>query len=143
VIDRSEAVVENDTMRGIHVWYHIKALDRRPNSDQPPREPYSIPILIHGEVARRLPAEYIEAVVDEALDIFSELEDYRGVLFAISPRRIAVIVDGQSFRVIVIPVELVEEAAEGSTKRQLETWLAAPRSRFYLMHIARSRFEDG
>ena len=66
VIDRSEAVVENDTMRGIHVWYHIKDLDRRPNSDQPPEEPYSIPVLIHGEVARRLPMEYIEAVVDEA-----------------------------------------------------------------------------
>ena len=82
-------------------------------------------------------------MVDEAMEIFSELEDYWGILFAISPRRIAVIVDGQSCRVIVIPVELVEEIIEGSRKRKLQTWLAAPRSRFYLMHIAASRFEDG
>ena len=77
------------------------------------------------------------------VEVFSELEDYRGVMFAISPRRVAVIVDGQSFRVIVIPFEFVEEAADCSTKSKLETWLAAPRSRFYLMHIAGSRFEKG
>jgi hypothetical protein len=52
-------------MRGIHVWNHVKGLDRRPNSDRPPEVPDSI--LIHGEVARRLPMEHTEAAVDEAL----------------------------------------------------------------------------
>jgi hypothetical protein len=140
VIDRSEAVVENDTMRGIHVWYHVKDLGRS-NSDQPPEEPDSILIVIHRAVRQRWPAEYIEAVVDEALQIFSASEDYSGTLCVISPRRIAVVLDGRACIGLVIPVEVIEQVIEGSRKKRLQTWLAEPWGRLYQMHIAGSAFE--
>ena len=55
----------------------------------------------------------------------------------------AAVLDRQALRGLVIPVEFVEQVIDGSMKSKLQAWLAAPQSRFYLMHVAGSFFEEG
>jgi hypothetical protein len=142
-IDRSEAVFNNDVMQGIHVWYH--AIDDQGQATNPhgPEQPTSMTIEIHGAVAQQFPKEYVEAVIGEAMQISRDSEDRPDTLVVVNPRRIAVILDKRARRGTVIPVEFIDQVIEGSMKTRLQAWLAAPQSRFYLMHIAGSWFARG
>jgi hypothetical protein len=89
------------------------------------------------------PKEYVEAVIGEAMQISRDSEDRPDTLVVVNPRRIAVILDKRARRGTVIPVEFIDQVIEGSMKTRLRAWLAAPQSRFYLMHIAGSWFARG
>ena len=143
VIDRSEPVVENDAMQGIHVWYHVNDNQGQPTNPHPPDQSTPMTIEVHGEVAQRFPKEYVEAVIEEAMQISLAYKDRPDTLVVVNPRRIAAILDRSAHRGAVIPVEFIEQVIDGPKKTRLQAWLAAPVTRFYVMHIAGSMFAGG
>ena len=86
-IDRSEAVVENGSLRGMLVWYHEIDLEVQPTTGQPPAGPTSMTIEIHSTIAQQFPREYIEAVLDQAMQISYQLRDRQDTLVVVNPRR--------------------------------------------------------
>jgi hypothetical protein len=142
-IDRSEAVVEDDEMQGIHVWYHVIDHPRELTNAHPPEQSTSMTIEVHGAVAEHFPKEYVEAVIGDAVQISLAYKDRPDTLVVVNPRRIAAILDRTAHRGAVVPVDLIAQVIEGSMKTRLQTWLAVPASRFYVMHIAGSFFAGG
>ena len=100
----------------------------------------TMPIEVHPEVAKLFAKEYVEAVVIDAMKILPAYQQRKDTLVVINPRRVAVIIDKQARRGAVIRVELIEQVVEGPMKSKLQSWLAAPASPFYVMHIAGSWF---
>ncbi len=140
VIDRTEAFTEDGALRGIHVWYHLDEhrVERgTPASRQPPT---SLAIEVHEQILRQLPKEYIEAVVEDAVQIWRSRPDRRGTTVVINPRRIAVVLDGRANRGAVLPLPLIEPALDASGRSDLEAWLESPQSRFLQMHLSGSWF---
>jgi hypothetical protein len=80
-------------------------------------------------------------VISEAMLILPAYKNRQDTLVVINPRRLAIIVDEPMNRGVALPVELIEQAIEGPKLDKLEQWLSAPKSRFYVMHIAGSWFE--
>jgi hypothetical protein len=104
-------------------------------------EPSTSPTIeIDGVVAQQFPMEYVEAVIGEAMQISFEFKDRQDTLVVVNLRRLAVILETRAHRGTVIPVEFIDQVIEGSMKTRLRAWLAAPASRFYVMHIAGSWF---
>ena len=100
----------------------------------------TMPIEVHADVAKSFAKEYVEAVVTDAMKILPSYQQRQDTLVVVNPRRVAVILDKQSRRGAVIPVEMIEQIIEGQMKAKLQTWLASPASPFYVMHIAGSWF---
>ena len=136
VIDKAEAITNHGEMLGIHVWFHEadEPQKKTPQKAEAPMDMMSIEV--HGLIAQKFSKEYIEAVVDDALKILPSYKDRQDTLVVINPRRVAVLLDKQSHRGSVLPLEFVEQVIEGSMKAKLQTWLSDPPSPFYLMHIA-------
>ena len=84
--------------------------------------------------------EHIEAVVDEAIEIWRSHQDGHGTMVVINPRRIAVILDKQAIRGAVVPVELIYPAIDDATRTKVQSWLKAPSTRFHVVQIAGSWF---
>jgi hypothetical protein len=140
VIDRAETVTDHGQMQGVQVWYHDGAPSSEPATSAYGPAPTAFSIEVHKGVADRFPKEYIEAVISDAMLILPAYAHRQDTLVVINPRRLAVILDGQVSRGVMIPVELIEQVIEGPKLDRLEQWLAAPKSRFYVMHIAGSWF---
>lgn len=141
VIDRAETVTDDGQMQGVQVWYHDGAPGSEPAGPASGPAPTAFSIEVHQLVADRFPKEYIEAVISEAMLILPAYKNRQDTLVVINPRRLAIIVDEPMSRGVVLPVELIEQAIEGPKRDKLEQWLSAPKSRFYVMHIAGSWFE--
>jgi hypothetical protein len=140
VIDKAEAVTDHGVMQGIHVWYHVNDRQPEPVSPERPQQVISLAVEVHIQVFRQLPMEHIEAVVDEAIQIWRSHPDGHGTTVLISPRRIAVVLDKQANRGALVPVELIYPAIEDATKSKVQTWLEAPPTRFLVVQIAGSWF---
>ncbi len=141
VIDRAEAITNQGEILGLHVWYH--ATSDRPKPTSPPKPPpNSFTIEVHGQIAQQHSKEYIEAVVASAIEILPSYRHRRDTLVVINPRRVAVIMDQQNRQGTVVPVDMIMQVTDGLTKTRLLTWLAAPASPFYVMHIAGSWFSQ-
>jgi hypothetical protein len=141
VIDRAETVTDHGQMQGVQVWYHDGALGSEPARSDSEPVPTAFSIEVHKSVADRFPKEYIEAVISDAMLILPAYKHRQDTLVVINPRRLAIILDERVSRGVAIPVELIEQTIEGPKLDRLEQWLAAPKSRFYVMHIAGSWFE--
>jgi hypothetical protein len=136
VIDRTESDTAEEAPRGIHVWYHDNGL--RPGSVDPrPRpQPTSLTVEVDGGILRRFPKEYVEAVVEDAVQVWRSDRGRHGTLVVVNPRRIAVVLDGPANRGAVRPVESIYPALEESTRAAVQTWLAAPATRFFVTPLA-------
>ena len=99
-----------------------------------------MPFDVHGLIARSLSREYVEAVVTDALGILPSYRDRRDTLVVVNARRVAVILDKQARRGLVIPVDLIEQVVSGPVKERLQAYLASPTQARYVMHIAGSWF---
>lgn len=97
-------------------------------------------IEVHSSVAKSFPKEYVEAVVTDALRILPTYKDRKDSLVVINARRVAVILDKQAQRGLVIPVDLIEQVIEGPMKDRLQAYLASPTPMYFVMHIAGSWF---
>jgi hypothetical protein len=100
----------------------------------------TMPIEVHPDVAKSCAEEYVEAVITDAMKILPSYQHRKDTLVVINPRRVAVILDKQAHKGAVISVDLIEQVVEGQMKAKLQTWLAAPASPFYVMHLAGSWF---
>ncbi len=100
----------------------------------------TMPVEVHGAIANSFAREYVEAVIGDALKILPAYRDRTDTLVVINPRRVAVILDKQARRGAVVPVDLIKQIVTGGMKLKLQSWLAAPASPFYVMHIAGSWF---
>ncbi len=139
VIDKTQTVTEQGTLQGINVWYHD--VEQQPVSGpEPSRQPFSLAFEVHDQIHRQLPKERIEAIVEEALQICRSREEWRGMLIVINPGGIAVILDKQANRGVVLPVELVYPALEKPIRQRVETWLQAPPTRRHVVQIDGSWF---
>jgi hypothetical protein len=140
VIDGMQAVTEHGTLQGIDVWYH--AIDRQGEPALPgPRElPVSLALEVHNQVFQQLPKEHIEALFDEAKQIWRSLQDEHRTLVVINPGRVAVVLDKQANRGVALTVELIYPGIDASARTRVETWLEAPDSRRHLIQIAGSWF---
>jgi hypothetical protein len=141
VIDRAETVTDHGQMQGVQVWYHDGAASPVSAESASGPAPAAFSIEVHKGAADRFPKEYIEAVISDAMLILPAYKHRQDTLVVINTRRLAVILDKQASRGVMIPVELIEQVIEGPKLDQLEHWLAAPKSRFYVMHITGSWFE--
>src|SRR4051812_14974213 len=95
---------------------------------------------VHGLIAGSFSREYVEAVVTDALKILPSYKDRRDSLVVVNARRVAVILDKQAQRGLVIPVDLTEQVVSGPMKDRLQAYLASPTQAYYVMHIAGSWF---
>jgi hypothetical protein len=139
VIDRTQAVVEGGSLQGMNVWYH---LDHRANPVKPerPQEPVALPFEVNGQVYQQVPKEHIEAVIEEAIQIWRSNQDSHGTLAVINPQRIVVILDRYANRGAVLPLDLVYPALHQSTRSGIDRWLNAPPTRRHLVLIDGSWF---
>jgi hypothetical protein len=103
-------------------------------------DPFNVEV--HGRIAKDFSKEYVEAVVNDALKILPSYEERKETLVVVNPRRVAVILDTQARRGMVIPVDFIEQAFEGPMKERLQKWLASRASPYYVMHIAGSWFDE-
>jgi hypothetical protein len=140
VVDRTQAVAEEGTLQGINVWYHTSDQQPQTVNAAPPQQPLSLAIEVNGQVFQRVPKEHIEAVVDEAIQIWRSSQDSRGTLVVINPQRIAVILDSHANRGAVLPLELVYPVIDDSARTAVENWLKALPTRRHVFLIDRSWF---
>jgi hypothetical protein len=138
VIDKAEGITDHGVMLGIHVWYHVNDRQPQPTTPMPPQQPIPLTIEVRTEILKQIPKEHLEAVVDEAIEIWRSHQDAHGTMFVISPRRIAVILDKQANRGAVVPIELIYPGIEDAIKTKVQTWLKAPSTRFLVVHVVGS-----
>lgn len=98
---------------------------------------------VHGLIAKSFSREYVEAVVADALKILPAYKDRLDSLVVVNARRVAVILDKQAQRGLVIPVDFIEQTVSGPIKDRLQAYLASPTQAYYVMHIAGSWFLPG
>lgn len=91
---------------------------------------------LHDEVAKSYPAEYVEAVVEDAMKILPSFADREEMLIVVNQRRLAIVLDKKSPRKAAIPVALVEEELEGVSREKLQAWIANPTTLYYVAHIS-------
>ena len=107
VIDKAQSITDHGVMQGVHVWYHVKDRQLEPESPACPPQTFSLGVEIHAQVFKQFPMEHIEAIIDEAIQIWRSNQDGHGTMLVISPRLIAVILDRHAHRGAVVPVELI------------------------------------
>lgn len=98
---------------------------------------------VHGLIAQEFSREYVEAVVTDALKILPAYKDRRDSLVVINARRVAVVLDKQANRGVVMPVEFIEQVVSGPAKERLLAYLASPTRMYYVLHLAGSWFTPG
>jgi hypothetical protein len=140
VIDGTQPVVEADEILGIEVWYHAGERRALPPLPAPADCPASLTIEVSEPVLKQLPKEYIEAVIEEAIQIWRSHHDRHGTLVVVNARQIAVILDGRASRGVVLPVEALDTALDDETRRQLQTWLGSLPTRLHVFQVAENRF---
>jgi hypothetical protein len=140
VIDKSQAIIRDGELQGIHVWYHATG-DGPQGTPQKHRGPANnFTVKIHDRITEQFSFEYIEAVLVSAMKIRPAYEHHRDSLVVVNPRRIAVVIDKQGNRVAISPLDLVEQTLDAPAKHQLEKWLTARPTQFFVAHIARNWF---
>jgi hypothetical protein len=101
---------------------------------------HEMAIDVHGLIAKSFSKEYVEAVVTDALHVLPSDKDRQDSLVVINARRLAVILDKQAQRGMVIPADFIEQVVSGPMKERLQAYLASPTQVYYVMHIAGSWF---
>jgi hypothetical protein len=117
VIDRTQALIDQGEMQGIHVWYHVNDHQPQPTIPKPQQPPTSLNIEVHNQILHQVSKEYIEAVVQDAIGIWRSYQDRQDTLVAINPRRIAVILDRQANRQTVEPCSQFSSSSRSWTVR--------------------------
>lgn len=140
VIDKTQSVTDHGTLQGVHVWYHVNDRQSKPVNPDLPKQPISLTFQVSNQVFQQVPKEHVEAVVDEAIQIWRSHQDWHGTLVVINPQGIAVILEKQINRGAVLPVELVYPALEETTRSRVQTWLEAPPTRRHVILIDGSWF---
>lgn len=140
VMDKTQPVAEDGALRGVHVWYHVD--DRQPQPVEPelPRQRTALVIQVSEEIRQQVPLEHFEAVVDEAIQISRSRHDWEGTQVVVNAQGIAVILEKNVNRAVVIPVDAVYPALAEATRRTVENWLEAPSSRRHVILIDGSWF---
>jgi hypothetical protein len=143
VIDRTQRVVEDGKTLGIQVWYldYVAEHLPLPPLPVPADSPGSLTIEVSESVLQKLPKKHLEAVVDEAVQVWHSQPDRHGTLIVVNARRIAVILDGRASRGAVVPVESIYEVLDEMAREALQSWLGALPTRVHVVQIARSWFE--
>lgn len=95
---------------------------------------------VHSQIARSFSKEYVEAVVTDTSRILPSYKDRLDTLVVVNARRVAVILDKQAQRGLVLSVDLIEQAISGPMKERLQAYLASPTRAYYVLHIAGSWF---
>ena len=139
-IDKTQSVTDQGTLQGVHVWYHVNNRQSKPVNPELPKQPIALTVQVSNQVFQQVPKEHIEAVVDEAIQIWRSHQDWHGTLVVINPQGIAVILEKQVNRGAVLPVELVYPALEDATRKTVQTWLEAPPTRRHVILIDGSWF---
>jgi hypothetical protein len=106
----------------------------------PPQRPDSLTIEVSNQILLQLPKEHVEAVIDEAMQVWRSQEDRHGTLVVVNSRRMAVILDRQANRGAVLPVEMIYPRIDDSTRAGVQAWLEAPTARRLEFQIAGSWF---
>jgi hypothetical protein len=147
VINRTQTVIEGGETLGIQVWYDHNVVEHRPLPPFPPPTdlPSPLTIEVSEPVLRQLPKEHLEAVVDEAVQVWRSQPDRHVTLAVVNARRIVVILDGIANRAIVLPVEGVLDALDDGQRGRLQTWLGSLPTRLQVIEITGSwfAFRDG
>lgn len=142
VIDRAQPVVEDGEILAFHVWYHFDEHREAKPLPVPADRPASLTIEVDDAVLRQTPKERLEAVVDEAVQLWLSQPDQLGTLIVVSARRIAVILDASAFRGQVLPVEEVFAVLNATERLALRTWLGSLPTRLHILQIAESWFRS-
>ncbi len=95
---------------------------------------------VHVLISKSFSKEYIEAVLEDAVQILPAYKHRRDTLVVINPRRIAIILDKQAMKGAAIPVDFIEQVIQGPMKSKLQAWLTNPATPYYVMHISGSWF---
>ncbi|HKI16506.1 MAG TPA: hypothetical protein VKA15_01430 [Isosphaeraceae bacterium] len=140
VIDREQPVVEAGETLGIQVWYHAGKSREASVNPAPANRPSPLTIEVSESVLQKLPKEYIEAVVDEAIQVWHSQPDRQVSLAVVNARQIVVIVDGQASRGAVLPVEGVLDALDDEQRGRVRTWLGSLPTRLHVIEITGSWF---
>jgi hypothetical protein len=138
VIDKKLALTEHGILHGINVWYHVGDRQPEPVNPEPPQQPFAMEL--HNQIRQHLPKEHIEAIVDEAIQIWRSHQDAYGTMVVITPRRIAVILDKQANRGAVVPLDFIYPTIEDAARARIHTWLEAPSTRLHAIQIPGSWF---
>ncbi len=140
VVDETQAVTEHGELQGVNVWYHVNDGQREPENPEHPQRASALSVGVHGQIHQHVPKEYIEADIEDAIQIWRSRPDWNGTMVVINPRRVAVILDKQVNRGAVLPVELIYPGVEESTRIRVSTWLEAPSTRRHVILIDGSWF---
>jgi hypothetical protein len=147
VIDKKLDLTENGALEGINVWYHAEDRQPEPANPEPARQALDrAKRHDHDPVRERFPAEYIEAVVQEAMQFSASQQNDRGTMVVIMPRGIAVIIDQEVKRGAVVLVDVIYPRIDVAARATLQTWLARPTTRLHVLHVPGSWFfpyDDG
>jgi hypothetical protein len=138
VIERTQPVVEAGQTSGIQVWYGQNVAEHLPLPPLP--APADLPGLLTFEVSesvrQQLPKEHIEAVIEEAIQVWNDSHDRDGTLAVVNARRIVVIIDGRASRGAVVPVEALANSLDDRTMQGLLHWLRSPQTRLHVVQVA-------
>ena len=125
IFDGEEIVLNDDgEPHGINVWYHLHEDQISQDTSESPENSFTISV-----------HENIEAVVEDVLGMIRVYPDRPDTLVAVNRRKVAVAVNRQSRRGVVVPVERILAALEDTEKMRLQAWLASTASPFYVVHV--------
>jgi hypothetical protein len=91
--------------------------------------PISLAIKVSNQICLQSSREHVEAVIDEAIQIWRSHQDWEGTLVVLTPERIAVILEKGVNRGVVVPIDSVYPALGDATRRTVQAWLDSPWSR--------------
>ncbi len=111
---------------GIDVWYHLHQDQISQDTPESPENTFTISV--HGDITQFLSVEDVRGMI-------RGYPDRPDTLVAVNPRRVAVAVNRQSRRGVVVPVERILPALEDTEKMRLQAWVASPVSPFYVVHV--------
>ena len=139
VIDRVQTLTENGTLHGMRVWYH-EAEDRETAVDRANR-PVPLTFQVNEELTARLQPEYLEAVFKETELASGSLANPLKTHVLINRRKIAVVLDLESHRCALEPLEVVFPGLDTLAKVSVRKWQKAPQGRFLVIELAGSWFQ--
>jgi hypothetical protein len=102
--------------------------------------PNSLAIQVSNQICQQSPREHVEAVIDEAIQIWRCNQDWEGTLVVVTPQRIAVILEKGVNRGVVVPIDCVYPALGDATRMTIQAWLETPSSRRHVVLIKESWF---
>ena len=102
--------------------------------------PQEMTIAVQKDVAGLHSKEYLEAVVSDALQILPSYKDRDETLIVFNAKEVAVILDYQARRGVVMSFASVEPFLNAEQKHKLEDWKASRIPPFYVIHVDGSLF---